>query len=112
MPELDVILKSLEKKVSDLSDVNLSSPTISKDGYFEKLKSKINLKILVYGSIPLFIIIILALWKPSFVRKEQEDSEMLDNKISFKKFSKVVIISSIILYGLLFVFLKQKQIKL
>lgn len=104
---LDKTLHDLENKVSKYT-ITTKSPKISN---FTGKISNVNIKvILIYGFIPASIIFILASWKPSFVRKEQEDNESLDNQLSFKKFTIAVLGLSLMLCGLLFMFLRKKEI--
>ena len=106
MHDLDDILHKLEEQVNNCLD----SPKISNmKGYL----SKINIKATaVYGSIPICIIIILILWKPQFVLIKEDDSEIIENTLSFKKMCIAVIFLSVIFDGLLFMYLRKQGITL
>jgi len=106
---LDVMLDSLQQKVNIYSDDTISPKISNVKGYL----SKINIKAtVIYGSIPVSIIFILVFWKPSFVLKEEDDSEMIDNSLSFKKMCIAVVVLSVMLDGLLFMYLRKKGITL
>ena len=106
---LDNILDELQQKVDIYSETIQSPKIFIMKGYL----SKINIKATaVYGSIPVCIIIILIFWKPQFVLKEEEDSEIIDNTLSFKKMCIAVIVLSVMLDGLLFMYLRKQGITL
>ena len=104
---LDKTLNDLENKVSNYM------VTSTKRSKFTGTLSKVNIKsLLIYGSIPAAIIFVIVSWKPSFVCKEKEDEDDMESHLSFKKVSITVISLSLILCGLMFMYLRKKEITL
>ena len=102
-------LRLLEKKVSNYTTTPSSSILKTSSSYL----SGINLKVVaVYGIVPVLTIIVLTFTKPSFICKEQEDEESLEKNISLQKLFLSTVVLSVILDGLVFMYLRKKGIKL
>ena len=98
--DLEKTLAQLEKKVSSYTTNETKGSTLI--DFTKKLDIKI---LLMYGCIPVAIIILLIKWKPAFVCRETEDNHTLEKKVSFSKITMSVVIISLLIGGLLYMYL-------
>ena len=103
----DQTLKQLKDKVSKFASENHSSHSGVK-------KIKFNTKaILVYTTPIVLVTCVLFFTKPFFVTKEVEDSDgVVSLRINFRKLLISIIVLTAMIDGLIFLYLRKKQISL
>ena len=108
MNDFDSTLSILREKVKSFTNTNISYKSQNTSIF----KSK---KVIIFLlCIPLLLVSIgLFCWKPDFVTVLTEDDEGFSKrKINYKKFVIIIFIISIIIYGLIYLFCRKKNIKL
>jgi hypothetical protein len=104
----DQTLRKLGEKVTKITNYKNSSFSYKQMGKKIKVKA-----IAIYGTPFVLSFIILYLWKPGFVIIEvEDDNEQYEIKVSFRKIFITSLIFGTILDGLIFLYLRKKEIKL
>lgn len=100
-------LSQLKVKVSQFTKSGKSYSMPNVQGILKNINYK---SLLMYGIIPVVITIALYMCKPGFVLEEVEvEGELPQNRLSIRKFLLTVVISSVILGFLLFMYLRKKN---
>jgi hypothetical protein len=107
----DETLKKLGQKVNQFTKGTTSK---SYEPSSRGLVGRINIKALVvYGSPLIAIPLLLFYWKPHLVSEEVEDEEgNYKRRVNFRKLMVTTLISTLILDGLIFMYLRKKEINL
>lgn len=108
MTSLEETIKNLTKKVDELTN------TISNNDYndcktnkIDNIKSKFNIKLIIYYSIaPTIILIFLFMIKPKFIMKK--DIKNSTEKFDYVKILTITLILSCLIYGFIYFKLYRK----
>ena len=110
MDNFDTTLQKLATQVSQITNRSHTSYSPRSRG----LKDRLNTKVMLFYGAPLVIIVaLLFLVKPGFIIEEVEDSKGgLIAKISVRKLLITTLIATSAIDGLIFMYLRKKEIKL
>jgi len=101
--EFDATLQKLGEQVSHFT--NTTGSTKSSGGSSFLPKFNIKSPMVYYVAIPIFVLILLFLWKPNFVTEEVSvEGNMPERKLSFKKLLVGTVIGTTVIAILMFVY--------